>query len=241
MPLAECRPLLLAPERMVPDVRHVVVIEERLRLDAHVLDQDIALERAFGDDALAARVHDVDLRRLLVGGQVGFQVEVLDAIVVVQDPTAGSKGGAADHVLPGGVAGGVVEAQVGELAGQVGIDVLELGHAGGGFGLFGDLGEVGPHPLDEVARLGGIVKDEDRRALHRVADHRALDAAREVEHLHAAVVGGDQRAFGGGHRHDELALRVLAVDGQRAGKADRHLRDAGEVLDVALEDLRSKE
>ncbi len=31
---------------------------------------------------------------------------------------------------------------------------------------------------------------------------------------------------------------MLAVDPERAGEADRHLRDAGEVLDVALEDVR---
>ena len=90
--------------------------------------------------------------------------------------------------------------------------------------------------VDEVAAVAGVVEDEDRRPLHAVAHHRAGDAAREVEHLHAAVVGGDQRALGGGQRDDELPLGVLAVDLERAGEADRHLGDAGEVLDVALGD-----
>ena len=42
-------------------------------------------------------------------------------------------------------------------------------------------------------------------------------------------------------RHEELALGVLAVDEQRAREADRHLRDADEVLDVAGQDAGSKE
>jgi hypothetical protein len=48
----------------------------------------------------------------------------------------------------------------------------------------------------------------------------------EVEHLHAAVVRGHQRALGGGQRDDELALRVLAVDEERPGEAERHLGHA---------------
>ena len=161
-------------------------------------------------------------------------------VVVVQDPTGGSEGGAADHILPGGVARREVEAQEGEFAGQVGIDIGQLGHTGGGLGLFPDLVDGLLHPLDEVARAARIVEDKDRRALHGVADHRHFHTARQVENLHAAVVGGDQGAFGCGHRNDEFALRVFAPDGQRAGKAQRHLGDAGEVLDVAAGDVRIK-
>ena len=65
-----------------------------------------------------------------------------------------------------------------------------------------------------------------------------VDAARQVEDLHAPVVGGDQRAFGRRERDQELALGVLAVDPERPGEADRDLRHAGEVLDVALGDGR---
>ena len=43
----------------------------------------------------------------------------------------------------------------------------------------------------------------------------------------------DQRALGGRQRDVELALRVLAVDEQRAGHTERDLRNADEVLDVA--------
>jgi hypothetical protein len=60
----------------------------------------------------------------------------------------------------------------------------------------------------------------------------------KVEHLHAAIVGCHQRAFCRRHRYDELTLRVLAVDLQRAGKADGNLRHTGEVLDVAVERVR---
>jgi hypothetical protein len=53
-----------------------------LGLDAHALDQHVALDHRLGGDALAARAHDVDLRRLLVGGEVRLQVEVADAALV---------------------------------------------------------------------------------------------------------------------------------------------------------------
>ena len=96
-----------------------------------------------------------------------------------------------------------------------------------------DLVEVLVEPLAERARLARALEQERRRALHAVVHDRRRHAARLVEQLHAAVVGGDQRALGGRHRDVELALRVLAVDQQRAGDADRDLGDAGEVLDVA--------
>ena len=78
--------------------------------------------------------------------------------------------------------------------------------------MLADGDQVVVDPLREVARLAGGVEDEDRGALHGVVDHGAGDAAGEVEHLHAAAVGGDQRAFGGRQRDQELALGVLAVD-----------------------------
>ena len=159
-------------------------------------------------------------------------------VIVVQNPTAGGKGGAPHHVLPGGIAGGVVEAQIDELVGEVGIDVVQLRHARGGLGFFFDGGEVVLHPLDEVAPGARILKDEDRRALHRIGDDGDLHAARQIHQLHAAVVRRDERAFGGGQRHDEVALRVFAVDAQRTGKADRDLRDPGEIFDVPFGRMR---
>ena len=48
-----------------------------------------------------------------------------------------------------------------------------------------------------------------------------------------AVVARHERSLGRGQRDVELALGVLAVDEQRPGETDRHLRDADEVLDVA--------
>jgi hypothetical protein len=68
--------------------------------------------------------------------------------------------------------------------------------------------------------------------LHPVVEDRRLDAARRVQQLHPAVVAGDQRSLGRRQRDVELALRVLAVDEQRSGDADRHLGDADELLDV---------
>jgi hypothetical protein len=53
-----------------------------------------------------------------------------------------------------------------------------------------------------------------------------------VQQLHASVVAGHQRPLGRRQRHVKLAACVLAVDKQRAGYSDRHLRHADEVLDI---------
>ena len=101
------------------------------------------------------------------------------------------------------------------------------------FGVRGD-------PVAELAGLQRVVEDEDRGALHVVLDHRRLHAAALGQQPHAAVVAGDQGAFGGRHRDEEVALGVLAVDLQRPGDAERHLRDPGEVLDVAGQRRRGR-
>jgi hypothetical protein len=89
----------------------------------------------------------------------------------------------------------------------------------------------------EVPRLAGALEDEHGRALHLVVHHGAGHAAGEVEHLHAPVVGGHERALGRGHGDEEVPLGVLAVDGEGPGEPHRHLRHADERLDVALEDV----
>ena len=98
------------------DVGDAVVVEELLRLDAHVLDEDVAGYDRFGGDALAAGAHDVDLGGFFVGGEVGLEVEALDllAVVVIEDPGTGGEGCAAHHVLSASVACLVVEAEKGE-------------------------------------------------------------------------------------------------------------------------------
>ena len=211
MALGECSPLLLAPERNDADVGHAPVVAQALRLHPHHVQQHVALDHALGGHPLAPGAHEVDLRRLLVGGQVGLEVEAPDGVVVLEDPAAGGEGGAAHHVLARGVAGGVVEAEVGELAGQVGLDVLQLADPGGGLRLAADVGHVLVDPVAEGPGLARGVEDEHRGALHVVALDGAGHPAGEVEHLHPAVVAGDQRALGRGQRDDELALGVLAV------------------------------
>jgi hypothetical protein len=115
---------------------------------------------------------------------------------------------------------------------EVGVDVEQLADARRRLGRLADLGHVRVDPVAEVARLAGRVEDEHRRALHAVVDDRARHAAGEVEHLDAAVVGGDERALGRRQRDEELALACSPLT-ERPGEADRHLRHAGEVLDVA--------
>lgn len=75
----------------------------------------------------------------------------------------------------------------------------------------------------------GVIKDKDRRPLHHIVDHRHFGAAGKVDDLHAAVVAGHQRAFRRRHRYNHVAIHMLAVNGHRPGKADRHLGDAREV------------
>ena len=163
-------------------------MQQRLRLNAQVLEQHIALDGGLGDDAFAARAHDVDVRRLLVSSQVRLEIEMAHTRVVVNNPAAGGKSGAPHHVLPGGIARGIGEAQVGELAGQEGLNVEQLGHARACLGHFGNACKVLRHPQREVTRLLCVVKNEDGRTLHAVARNRHAAAAREIDHLHAAIV-----------------------------------------------------
>ena len=164
-----------------------------------------------------------------------LEEEALDRRLVVRDdPRAGGRRRLAGHVLARGVAGRVVEARVEHAAGRVLLDVDAAGPTWSSPRRPRAISsKCSLEPLAEVARLAGALEQERRRALHAVVDDRRLHAARLAEQLHAAVVGGDERALGGRQRDVELALGVLAVDQQRAGDADRHLRDADEVLDVA--------
>ena len=93
-------------------------------------------------------------------------------------------------------------------------------------------------PRAEFARLEGVLEQENRRALHRPRDHRRLGAAALGDEAHAAIVAGDQRPLGGRHRNVKFALRALAVDAQRPGEPDRHLRRADEILDIARKAFR---
>ena len=89
-----------------------------------------------------------------------------------------------------------------------------------------DLREVLGQPLSERSRLARALEHEGRSALHRVIEDRGRHAAGLVQHLHAPVVARDQGALGRRQRNVELTLRVLPVDEQRPGDADRHLRDS---------------
>ncbi len=159
-----------------------------------------------------------------------------DLVVVLQDPAAGRERRPADHVLARGVAGGVVEAQEDQLVGEEAIDVGELRDARRSLRLLADLADVVVDPGDEIAAVAGVVEDEHGCPLHAVVHHRAGDAPCEVEHLDAAVVGGDERALRRGEGNEELADGMLTVDLDRPGEADGDLGDAREVLDVALGD-----
>jgi len=115
---------------------------------------------------------------------------------------------------------------------------MELAVGCGGPGFPAQILQMLLHPPAEGQGLRGAVEDEDRRPLHVVALDGAEGAAGEVEGLHAPVVGGHQGALGGGQGNQELALGVLAPDGQRPREGQRNLGHTGEVLDVAPRDPR---
>ena len=178
------------------------------------------------------------MRALLVRGQVGFQVEVPDPGVVRPDPGAGAQGGLAGEVLPGRVAGGVVEPQEHEPARGELLDVVQAADPGGGIGLGLDRREAGRNPVPEGAGLPRAVEAEGRGALHDVRHHGGPHPAGRVDQLHAAVVARHQGALGRGQRHVERPAGMLAVNQQRPRHPDRHLGHADEVLDVPGQDRR---
>lgn len=139
--------------------------------------------------------------------------------------------------MPGGITGGVVETQIDKAAGQVGIDVAQFGYAGSRFRFFPNFRNVFLYPDGEITRLAGVVEGKNWGALHGIADDGAGDAAAEIEHFDAAIVGSDQCAFGCGQGDDEIALRVFAVDGKRTGEANGNLGDACKVFHIAGRDV----
>ena len=116
---------------------------------------------------------------------------------------------------------------------QVAVDIVELDEGIGRVRSRPDALVLLADPIDEAPRGGCVFEHENRSPLHIVADDGALDAPASMQDLHAAVVGSHQGAFAGRERHVELPLGVLAMDQQRSGEAERHLRHAGEILDVA--------
>ena len=153
--------------------------------------------------------------------------------MVLDDPLAGRLGRLAGQVLAGGVAGRVVEAGKEHPARRVLLDVVKPPGAGGGLRRALDLAEVLVQPASEVARFARALEEEGWGPLHAVVDDCRDHAAGLVDQAHSAVVARHQRALRGRERHVELAARVLAVDEERAGEADRDLRHADERLDVA--------
>ena len=95
--------------------------------------------------------------------------------------------------------------------------------------------EVSGEPDAEGAGFPSAVEAEGRSPLHGLRDHGGPHPAGRVQQLHAAAVARHQGALGGGQRHVERPPGVLAVHQQRPRDPDRHLGDADEVLDVAVE------
>ena len=74
--------------------------------------------------------------------------------------------------------------------------------------------------------------------MHRLSNHGGSDAASLSDDLHASVVAGEHGTFDRRHGYEELTLRVLAVNQQRAGDTNRYLRDAENTFNVPRHILR---
>jgi hypothetical protein len=152
--------------------------------------------------------------------------------VLLTDPFARDGGGLTRHVLAGGIARGVIEAGVEQVADGVLLDLDECADARRGVRRTLDVIESLDQPLAEAAGLPRVGEHEHRRPLHRRLDDGRLHASALGDDAHAAAMACHQRAFRRRQRNVEIALRMLAVNAERAGEADRHLRHPDEVLDV---------
>ena len=159
--------------------------------------------------------------------------------VVLLDPGAGRERRLAGHVLAGRVAGRVVEPRVEQLGDRELLDLEQLARRWWSPApRRRSRSKCSSSQTANAFASRALVEAEDRRPLHPVVEHRRGDPAGVAAQLHAAAVRRDQRALGRRERDEELPLRVLAVDQQRPGQPDRHLRDAEEVLDVARQRRR---
>ena len=103
---------------------------------------------------------------------------------------------------------------------------------GGGGGLL-HRQELRGQPCGHGGGGGEVREREAGCATDQLPGAGCRRAAAAVDGVEGVLVRGDQRAFGGGERHDEIALRVLAADVHRTGDADRHLGVADEAFDAA--------
>ena len=82
-----------------------------------------------------------------------------------------------------------------------------------------------------------ILKYKNRTDAILVESQARDDASRASERHHAPFVGTHQHAFGRRQRHIKRALRMFAVDQKRPGDAERHLRRADWIFNVAAHTL----
>ena len=170
---------------------------------------------------------------LLVGVDPPGQHEPRCAGMVLDDPLARSEGGPAHHVLPGRVARGEVEAQVQQWADGVLLDLRRARRRGW----------WPPQPRRSPAdgarptarSHGPPARRRTRRPVPAASGRRPPWPALRRHRSAAASRGCSWRPESPRWWpwDVEVPCGVLAVDPQRPREPDRHLRDTGEVLDVA--------
>ena len=153
------------------------------------------------------------------------------------DHAADRMAGAGDHVDPHGVGRVVdqIDDQTPAERQAVGAQIAAMRRLLGDQSR--DRGVVGLNPAHQLSRSLRTMRHKGGGAVDLVLEHGGDGAAALTDRPHAAVVGRNQRAFGGRERHHEGAIGIVALQHQRAGEADRQGDEAEEVFDIAAKCL----
>src|SRR5438067_13536930 len=156
---------------------------------------------------------------------------------VLRDPFAGLIRRFGDHVHAVRVAGEVTKVRNDFPAYLVTVDVNQFAVTGGGFGLGAHNWQIILYELSEFVSFDDILKYKNRTDAILVEGQARDDASCASEGTHAPFVGTHQPAFGRRQRPIKRDLRMFAVDQKRAGDAERHLRRADWIFNVAAHPL----
>lgn len=94
-------------------------------------------------------------------------------------------------------------------------------------------GKLRGQPLGDLHGGGKIDEFEAWRAADELSAAASVGATTTIDDIEGVLHRGDERALGGGERHDEIAIGVTTADTDRTGDTERDLREADEALDAA--------
>ena len=206
--------------------------------------------------ALAAAPQHVDVRGLLVGAEVPADRDEAPAGELREQRPHHVRRRLGHPVHAHRVAGLADEAQEHLGPELVGLDVFQAYE--GVLDVRAELldqRDVLDHAAAQLVRSADVGRLDHRGARHPVKGHQRRQASGHVDGLDPALDAGHEGGFVGRERHVVVALRVLAVDPERAGdpqrdqggtdlhldaRQDRAVR-VGDVVDLARLDERQRD